>query len=116
MASRVCRDCPAIIPSSAYKGRCPDCSRRADRARGTKTERGYGSTVLDTPLGTMTYDHCRAAYQSRMDEGLRYRCVRCGDWIDGEFHLDHDDADRSVVTGPSHPSCNLRAAGVASHN
>ena len=42
MAMRVCRDCPAIIPTTAYKGRCSSCSRQADRARGTKTERGYG--------------------------------------------------------------------------
>ena len=118
MAMRVCKGCPAIIPSSAYKGRCPSCSRQADRARGTKTERGYGSTVLDTPLGVMTYDHCRAAYQSRMDAGLTYRCADgCGSLVDPlDWHLGHDDDDRGRIIGPLTSTCNLSAAGRSSHS
>lgn len=117
MASRVCRDCPAIIPSSAYKGRCSSCSRQADRARGTKTERGYGSTVLDTPLGRMTYDQCRAEYVRRMTVGEQYRCAdECGAWIDPtDWHLGHND-DRSRAIGPLTSDCNLSAAGRSSHS
>ena len=116
-ANRVCRDCPAIIPTTAYKGRCPSCSRQADRARGTKTERGYGSTVLDTPLGRMTYDQCRAEYVRRMAAGRRYRCAdQCGAWVDpDDMHLGHDEHDRGVIVGPLTSDCNLAAAGRSSH-
>lgn len=116
-AKRVCRDCPAIIPASAYKGRCPNCSRRADRARGTKTERGYGSTILDTPLGRMTYDQCRADYARRMADGERYPCAdQCGAWVDPhDWHLGHDDLDRGRIVGPLTSDCNLSAAGRSSH-
>lgn len=120
MASRVCRDCPVIIPATAYKGRCPACARRADKARGTKTERGYGAAVLDTPLGRMTFDQCRRAYQSRMDAGLTYRCAcGCGAWVGSHlgtsgWHLGHGD-DRTVIIGPLVAGCNLSEAGRAAH-
>ena len=117
MAARVCLDCPAIIPATAYKGRCPACARRADKARGTKTERGYGAAVLDTPLGRMTFDQCRRAYQSRMDAGLSYRCAcGCGEWVSGTgWHLMHHPTDRTVVVGPGLAGCNLAEAGRNSH-
>ena len=106
MAMRVCKGCPAIIPSSAYKGRCPDCARQADRARGTKTERGYGSE----------FNAERRTWQSRMNQGLRVTCWRCGDLLDPEhWHLGHDDDDRGVIRGPECPPCNLSAAGRSSH-
>ena len=122
MASRVCLDCPAIIPKSAYKGRCRDCARRVDKARGTRTQRGYGSTILSTPLGTMTYDQARAVYQSRMDAGLTYRCAcGCGQWVGSHlgssgWHLAHDERDRGVVVGPMVAGCNLSEAGRSSHS
>ena len=106
MASRVCRDCPAIIPATAYKGRCPACARRADKARGTKTERGYGPNFVAE----------RKAWQRRLNQGARVTCWRCGDLIDPEhWHLGHDDTDRDVVRGPECPNCNLSAAGRSSH-
>ena len=105
-AKRVCRDCPAIIPTNAYKGRCPSCSRQADRARGTKTERGYGPDFVAE----------RKAWQRRLNQGMRVTCWRCDDPIDPEhWHLGHDDTDRGVVRGPECPSCNLSAAGRSSH-
>ena len=117
MANRVCRDCPTIIPSTAYKGRCATCSRQADRARGTHTERGYGSTVLDTPLGRMTYNQARRRYQRRMDDGERFECAdNCGRIVDpNAWHLGHDNFDRSRLVGPLTSTCNLSAAGRSSH-
>lgn len=40
-ASRVCTTpgCPTLVD----KGRCADCRRKAEQARGTATQRGYGS-------------------------------------------------------------------------
>lgn len=113
MAARVCRNCPTIITSSTYKGLCATCARAADRARGTKTERGYGSTVLDTPLGRMTYVQCKAEYQRRMDAGSMYWCADgCGARVDrSDWHLGHEDLDRGRILGPQTSHCNLSAAG-----
>lgn len=54
----------------------------------------------------------------RLREGLRplvqaglLKCVFCGERIVGDFHLDHSD-DRHTWTGPAHPVCNLREAGL----
>lgn len=111
-AGRRCISCPRIIPAGSYRGRCRDCLRRWDADRGTKTQRGYGSIVLTTPLGTMTYDQCRAAYRAMLDDGAVLRCARCGGLVRGAFHLDHSP-DRLAVIGPSHPTCNTSAAGKA---
>lgn len=106
MANRVCRDCPAIIPATAYKGRCPKHARQADKARGTKAERGYDAS----------YHQQRRAWQRRMNTGERVTCWRCDEPIDPEhWHLGHDDDDRTVLRGPECPPCNLSAAGKASH-
>ena len=110
-AGRICRSCSSIIPSGTYKGCCPTCSRTADQARGTKTERGYGSTVYPTPLGTMTYDQCRSRYQRLLNQGATITCHRCDDPIDPEhWHLGHND-DRDRLEGPECPPCNTSDAG-----
>ena len=117
MASKVCLEpgCPTI--GAWRRGRCPTHDRARDKARGTKTERGYGAAVLDTPLGRMTFDQCRRAYQSRMDAGLSYRCAcGCGEWVSGTgWHLMHHPSDRTVVVGPGLAGCNLAEAGRNSH-
>ncbi len=112
--SRVCLDCPAI---GAWKrGRCPTHERSRDKARGTQAERGYGSAVLTTPLGVMTYDQCRAAYQRQLDAGQSLPCAdQCGRTINpNAWHLGHGD-DRTVVIGPLTTWCNLSAAGKTRH-
>ena len=38
-AKKVCARCPRIIPTGTSY--CPECTRAADKARGTATERGY---------------------------------------------------------------------------
>ena len=114
-AKRPCLDCRTPTPRSSP--RCTTCQRRADRARGTLTQRGYGSTTLTTPLGTMTYDQCKRTYQQAMDAGRTYQCAdHCGATINPtDWHLGHHEHDRTVIVGPLTPNCNLTAAGRSSH-
>ena len=109
MARRVCRDCPTIYDPrerGARSGRCPDCARAADRARGTREQRGYG----------IEHQRIRSTWQRRIDGGEDVRCSRCGAPITAAdpWHLDHT-ADRSDYLGPACARCNLSAAGVCSH-
>lgn len=100
MALRVCAEpgCPVLSKTT----RCADHTRAKDRARGSRTERGYGA------------DHrrLRADYQRRMDAGERFTCWRCDEPIDpSDWHLGHDDYDRSKYRGPECVPCNLATAG-----
>ena len=114
MAGRRCLDCPTIIPAGSYRGRCRDCLRTQDRARGGRTARGYGSSVWRTPLGTMTYDAARRAYQRLLDDGALLCACGCEQPIEpSAWHLGHDD-ERTRIVGPMRPGCNLAAAGRAS--
>ena len=54
----------------------------------------------------------RKAIQAKLDAGTFIACCRCQRRITGPFHLDHDDHDRTRYRGPSHPACNLKAAGI----
>lgn len=99
MTLRVCIDCPALIPVGS---RCTACSRKRDRARGTRQERGYDAA----------HDALRARYQRRMDAGERFTCWRCGKQIDPtRWHLGHNDHDRSRYRGPECVGCNTATAG-----
>ena len=102
MARRVCAEagCPLITDST----RCPDHTRAKDKARGTTTQRGYGSQ----------HQGARAAWQRRIDAGEQVTCWRpnCTERITGRtWHLGHDDLDRSITRGPECVRCNLKAAG-----
>jgi hypothetical protein len=66
----------------------------------TTTSLGYGNV----------HQRLRARLVPLVRAGLA-RCVFCGDPIEGDFHLDHSD-DRRSWTGPAHPRCNLREAGL----
>ena len=110
MSNRVCRDCRAIYnpnTTGARQGRCPACARQADKQRGSRTQRGYGTD----------HQRARAAWQQRINRGEAVTCWRChGPIVDTGWHLGHDDHDRTITRGPEHADCNLRAAGRASHN
>jgi hypothetical protein len=103
MVSRVCATpgCPTLVKQGARNGRCPACERAADRERGTRQQRGYDAA----------YDAIGRDYQRRMDDGERFICWRCRDPLGTrrgiDWHLGHDDRDRSVIRGPECPSCNL---------
>lgn len=115
-AGRRCRTCPRIIPAGTYRGLCPPCAQARDRARGTPTQRGYGSSTWPTPLGTMTYDQARANYQRMLDDGATLHCAcGCGRLVDAnDWHLGHND-ERTRIVGPMTSGCNLRLAGQARH-
>lgn len=114
-AGRRCLTCPRIIPAASPRGRCPTCLSTWEQDRGTPTMRGYGASVWITPLGTMTYDQCRAAYQRMLNDGAVLSCAcGCGEHVEAAFHLGHDAARQSVV-GPMRPRCNLSLAGEARH-
>ena len=107
MRKRVCLDCPRIIPADAYKGRCPDCARAHDKARGTRQERGYDRD----------HDRTRRTLVARLRAGQVLTCWRCGSPITDEraMHVGHDDRDRSITRGAECAPCNLSAAGRNSH-
>lgn len=99
---KVCAEpgCPNIQRES----RCLDHRRQQERARGTRQQRGYNAV----------HDQLRAAYQHRMDEGERFICWRDGEPIDPtNWHLGHDDHDRSRYRGPECVGCNTATSGRA---
>ena len=105
-AWRICtaRGCPASIPASSRY--CTKHAREQDKQRGTKRERGYGKE----------FQAERRVWVRMVAEGV-VSCWRCLKPIPpgGDFHLGHDDNDRSIIRGPECPHCNLSAAGKASH-
>lgn len=107
MAKRRCRRCPTLVPVNAYKGMCDPCRRAWDKARGSRTDRGYGPEHIAE----------RASIQADMDNGKQFTCARCHEPIKpGQPWVpDHND-NRTGYLGPSHELCNNRAAGIASHH
>ena len=105
-AKRICPKpgCPRPIEGRAY---CREHEREADKARGTKTQRGYGTD----------FQRKRRVFERALQELGTINCWRCQHPIhNGEpWHLGHDDHDRNIIRGPEHPTCNLTAAGQAAH-
>jgi len=103
-AKKICANpgCPEITDQS----RCRVHRAEADRARGTKTQRGYGKQFQSE----------RKVWVRMVAEGV-VSCWRCLKPIapGADFHLGHDDHDRTITRGPECPKCNLSAAGKASH-
>ncbi|WP_425456791.1 endonuclease domain-containing protein [Aeromicrobium piscarium] len=99
---RVCAEsgCPALTTTT----RCPVHTRKRDRARGTSTERGYGS------------DHRRLRTEL-LPAALGKPCHFCGEpMLAGQsLALDHTE-DRSGYRGIVHLSCNAADGGRRSHN
>ncbi len=107
MAKRRCRHCPQLIPTTAYKGMCPTCRRTADQERGTTTQRGYGAQ----------HQAERVRIQADLDAGNTILCCRCNQPIlPGQPWSPDHTGDRTGYLGASHQTCNLSAAGRASHN
>jgi hypothetical protein len=104
-AFKICatRGCPRIT-AARY---CTEHARANDKARGTKAQRGYGRG----------YQSERKVWVRMVAEGV-VSCWRCHAPIPpgGDFHLGHDDNDRSIIRGPECPPCNLSAAGKSAHH
>lgn len=100
---RVCAEpgCPHLQPGP----RCTDHTRQADKARGTRQQRGYDRS----------HDRLRRSWKPKV-ERCEVNCARCGRLIlpSQNWHLDHSD-DRSGYLGPSHEACNTSAGGKAAH-
>jgi len=79
--------------------RCEDHTRRRDRARGTRQQRGYDAR----------YDAERQDIARRMANGEVFTCWRCGKVVfPHQFSLGHCDDDRSILHGAEHlTTCNL---------
>lgn len=73
-------------------------------SNGNTTELGYG----------WTHQQKRAEYQKVVDAGAG-ECWRCGKPINpgDEWHLGHDDHDRTKYRGIECPPCNLEHGGRA---
>lgn len=103
-APRVCLepDCPDLTAT----GYCDTHRRARDKARGTKAQRGYGKTFVQT----------RAWWKPRVEAGI-VDCWRCGVRLQPSepFDLGHDDDNREIIRGPEHPRCNRSAAGKSAH-
>lgn len=97
--------CPTVVDAKAYRGLCPTHRAERDRERGTREQRGYGPE----------FARQRRRYAARIAAGEVIPCWRCGQPVTTDFHLGHADHDRTVIRGPEHPACNLKAAGQARH-
>jgi hypothetical protein len=66
-----------------------------------RTARGYG----------YTHQQLRVDWAKKVEAG-QVCCARCGFWIapGSEWHLGHDDWDRSKYNGPEHARCNIGGA------
>lgn len=71
-------------------------------ASGSTARRGYGAR----------HQRLRAWWAPHVAAGT-VDCARCGERIEpsAEWHLDHDDEDRTKYIGPSHSWCNTSAGG-----
>ena len=106
MSKRRCAgaNCPKLVPVGTRY--CPNHQAQYDARRGTPRQRGYDRD----------YWRARARAKRAVDAG-GVTCWRCGQPIepDSNWHMGHDDEDRTILRGPEHASCNLSAAGRASH-
>ena len=102
-AKRVCAK--TGCPHAASGRYCQTHNAEYDRARGTKTERGYGKD----------FQAQRRAWVPTVEAG-KATCARCKQPIQpgSQWALDHSD-DRHALIGPSHKRCNDSAGGRAAH-
>lgn len=105
-APHPCPEPGCTTPVPAGTSRCPAHTRARDKARGTRQSRGYDAG----------HDRARRTLAPLVAMG-HATCWRCGLPITPgtEWHVGHDDHDRSITRGPEHAYCNLSAAGRARH-
>jgi hypothetical protein len=103
-AGKICAR-PGCPHRATQRGRCDEHRRADDRARGTSTQRGFGTE----------HQRARRTWEPRVATGT-VRCCRCRQLIapGTAWALDHN-ADRTGYLGPAHGRCNASAAGRAAH-
>ena len=104
-AKKICAKpgCPAIADGGSY---CPTHRREADKARGTRTQRGYDAAHFKL----------RGQWADKVADGSAV-CARCHQpiYAGQGWALDHDDHDRTKYLGVSHTQCNNSAGGKQRH-
>lgn len=104
MSKRVCLEpgCPELIDAGST--RCAEHERTRDKARGTSTDRGYGSR----------HQRLRADLAPK---AIGKTCHLCGKPMlaDQPLALDHTE-DRTGYRGMVHLSCNAADGGRRSHS
>jgi hypothetical protein len=104
-ARRICGKpgCPVITDERM----CLQHRREADKARGTREQRGYDHA----------HRSLRKAFLAEHQAGTLI-CWRCREPIPPTepFDLGHDDTDRTIYRGPEHANrCNRAAGGRKAH-
>jgi hypothetical protein len=107
-AKKVCAQpgCPTLVDG----GNCRPHERAADRARGSRRERGYDAE----------HDALRRRWKPKVERGGVHchaeRCLMPARLIlTGQaWDLGHTE-DRTAWTGPEHAHCNRAAGGRAAH-
>jgi hypothetical protein len=108
-----CTGCSAHPGSCSVvvgKGLCQPCSGVADRARGSRQQRGYDAE----------HDALRRRWKPKVERGGVHchaeRCLMPARLIltGQDWDLGHTD-DRKQWTGPEHAFCNRSAGGRAAH-
>jgi hypothetical protein len=92
--------CPTLVRKA---GKCSEHRAQAERERGSRQQRGYDSE----------HERIRASWQRILDSGKPITCWRpgCGKPIDpSNWHLGHDDHDRTKYRGPECVPCNTATA------
>lgn len=105
--ARAKRICAKVgCPSTATGSYCPTHQAEAERARGSREQRGYDHA----------HRQLRKQWAPKVATG-EVICGRCGQAIrpGQSWALDHDDRDRSKYLGPSHATCNNSAGGRNAH-
>ena len=102
VSNRICAKPGCPEPTNAKH--CEQHAREADKARGSREQRGYGTA----------HQRERAAAIRALSQGP-LTCWRCGQPIyrASDLHIGHDGNRRTM--GPEHAACNLSAAGRARH-
>lgn len=101
MAKAVCSKpgCPALVDKGGRTNLCQAHDREADRARGTRQQRGYGA------------EH--DAMKATIEDAYGQPCHLCGErmWPHQALEPDHTE-DRTAYRGWTHATCNHRDGAI----
>lgn len=107
MSLRRCVTCPKLVPQRARNGRCTDCQREQEQARGTAAQRGYdqehkAERIRWSPLVEAGTVHCRRGPHCLEPSTL----IAPGT----PWDLGHPDDQCPAPRAPEHRRCNRATA------